>query len=228
MIAIIIAVIGGSGLNVSFMVGLAFAVAASANFPALLLALTWRRFNTTGAITGVVVGVVSSIFLVIVSPKVWPGADTVTGSPIGWELSNPGIVSIPLGFLGCYLGTILQPEEAGRAHVPRALRALRDGPWRRARAGAGLLLSGRMIEKVATNGFPGSATGKPPVRSASGPSGHRLERDQVLVRRGVDLGEREAGLEGDLEPAADRPEGRTATGQLVVAVVVRHVGESAA
>jgi cation/acetate symporter len=110
IIAIIIAVIGGSGLNVSFMVGLAFAVAASANFPALLLALTWRRFNTTGAITGVVLGVVSSIFLVIVSPKVWPGADTVTGSPIGWELSNPGIVSIPLGFLGCYLGTILSGE----------------------------------------------------------------------------------------------------------------------
>ena len=109
-IAIVVAVIGGSGLNVSFMVGLAFAVAASANFPALLLALTWRRFNTAGAITGVVVGVVSSIFLVIVSPKVWPGADTVTGSPIGWTLSNPGIVSIPLGFLGCFLGTILSRE----------------------------------------------------------------------------------------------------------------------
>jgi cation/acetate symporter len=110
IIAIIIAVIGGSGLNVSFMVGLAFAVAASANFPALLLALTWRRFNTTGAITGVVVGVVSSIFLVLVSPKVWPGADTDTGSPIGWELSNPGIVSIPLGFLGCWVGTMLSRE----------------------------------------------------------------------------------------------------------------------
>jgi cation/acetate symporter len=110
IIAIIIAVIGGSGLNVSFMVGLAFAVAASANFPALLLALTWRRFNTSGAITGVVVGVVSSIFLVIVSPKVWPGADTVTGSPIGWELSNPGIVSIPLGFLGCWIGTMISRE----------------------------------------------------------------------------------------------------------------------
>jgi cation/acetate symporter len=107
VIAIVIAVIGGSGLNVSFMVGLAFAVAASANFPALLLALSWRRFNTTGAIVGVVTGVVSSIFLVIVSPKVWPGADTVTGSPIGWNLNNPGIISIPLGFLGCYLGTIL-------------------------------------------------------------------------------------------------------------------------
>jgi cation/acetate symporter len=109
-IAIIVAVIGGSGLNVSFMVGLAFAVAASANFPALLMALTWRRFNTTGAVTGVAFGVISAIVLVVVSPKVWPGADTVTGSPIGWELANPGIISIPLGFIGCWLGTILSTE----------------------------------------------------------------------------------------------------------------------
>src|SRR5215208_2737606 len=91
-IAMLVAIIGGSGLNVSFMVGLAFAVAASANFPALLLALTWRRFNTSGAITGVLVGVISAIFLVIVSPKVWPGADSDTGSPISWPLANPGIV----------------------------------------------------------------------------------------------------------------------------------------
>jgi cation/acetate symporter len=109
-VAILVAVIGGSGLNVSFMVGLAFAVAASANFPALLLALTWRRFNTTGAVTGVLFGVISAIFLVIVSPKVWPGADSDTGSPIGWTLSNPGILSIPLGFIGCYLGTVLSKE----------------------------------------------------------------------------------------------------------------------
>ena len=92
------------------MVGLAFAVAASANFPALLLALTWRRFNTAGAVTGVLFGVISAIVLVIVSPKVWPGADTDTGSPIGWTLANPGIVSIPLGFIGCYLGTVLSKE----------------------------------------------------------------------------------------------------------------------
>jgi cation/acetate symporter len=109
-IAIVVAMVGGSGLNVSFMVGLAFAVAASANFPALLMALSWRRFNTTGAVTGVLFGVISSIALVIVSPKVWPGADTVTGSPIGWELANPGIVSIPLGFIGCWLGTMLSSE----------------------------------------------------------------------------------------------------------------------
>ncbi len=108
-IAIVIAVIGGAGLNVSFMVGLAFAVAASANFPALLLALTWRRFNTAGAVTGVLFGVISSIALVIVSPNVWPGPDS-EGSPIGWTLANPGILSIPLGFLGCWLGTVLSKE----------------------------------------------------------------------------------------------------------------------
>jgi cation/acetate symporter len=106
-IAIAIAIIGGSGLNVSFMVGLAFAVAASANFPALLLALTWRRFNTTGAVTGVLVGVVSSIALVIMSPGVWPGPDS-EGSP--FPLANPGIISIPLGFAGCWLGTVLSKE----------------------------------------------------------------------------------------------------------------------
>jgi cation/acetate symporter len=109
-VAILIAVIGGSGLNVSFMVGLAFAVAASANFPALLMALTWRRFNTTGAVTGVLFGVISSIFLVIISPKVWPGPDSEGGMLAFYSLANPGIISIPLGFVGCWLGTVLSTE----------------------------------------------------------------------------------------------------------------------
>jgi cation/acetate symporter len=106
-IAIGIALLGGAALNVSFMVGLAFAVAASANFPALLLALTWPRFNTTGAVTGVLFGVVSSIALIVMSPTVWPGPDG-EGSPFG--LTNPGIISIPLGFFGCWLGTMLSRE----------------------------------------------------------------------------------------------------------------------
>jgi cation/acetate symporter len=109
-VAILIAVIGGAGLNVSFMVGLAFAVAASANFPALLLALTWRRFNTTGAVTGVLFGVISSIFLVVISPKVWPGPDAEGGLLSFYTLANPGIISIPLGFVGCWLGTVLSTE----------------------------------------------------------------------------------------------------------------------
>ena len=81
------------------MVGLAFAVAASAKFPALLLALTWRRFNTTGAVTGVLFGVVSSIGLVLLGPD-------VASDPL-IDLTQPAIISVPLGFLGCFLGTML-------------------------------------------------------------------------------------------------------------------------
>ncbi len=109
-VAILIAIVGGAGLNVSFMVGLAFAVAASANFPALLLALSWPRFNTAGAVTGVLTGVTSAIFLVLISPTVWPGPDSEGGLIPGFELSNPGLISIPLGFLGCFLGTVLSKE----------------------------------------------------------------------------------------------------------------------
>ena len=122
-IAIGIAILGGEGLNVSFMVGLAFAVAASANFPALLLALTWPRFNTAGAVTGVLFGVISAIGLIVMSPTVWPGADSTDGHLIG--LSNPGIISIPLGFIGCWLGTMLsgREEEAERKFDELNVRA---------------------------------------------------------------------------------------------------------
>ncbi len=108
--AILIAAVGGEDLNVSFMVGLAFAVAAAANFPALLLALTWRRFNTTGALAGVLTGVISSIFLVIVSPQFWSGAGETEGAFGFYHLNNPGIITIPLGFLACYLGTVMSTE----------------------------------------------------------------------------------------------------------------------
>jgi cation/acetate symporter len=140
-IAIAIAVIGGAGLNVSFMVGLAFAVAASAIFPALLLALTWRRFNTGGAITGVLFGVISSIALVIISPTVWPGPDSEGGAFGFYDLANPGIVSIPLGFVGCWLGTMLSRET-------KAVRSfdelyVRSETGLGAEAGTGLTLTGR-------------------------------------------------------------------------------------
>ena len=109
-LAIAIAVIGGSDLNVSYMVGLAFAVAASANFPALLLALTWKRFNTTGAVCGVLFGVVSSIGIVLIGP------DVRTEDPI-INLTQPAIISVPLGFLGCILGSLLSKEESRGEHT---------------------------------------------------------------------------------------------------------------
>ena len=111
VLAILAAVIAGEGFNVSALVGLAFVVAASANFPALLLALWWRRFNTAGAVTGIAFGLISSAFFIVMSPPVWPGADSETGSPLGSiALDNPALYCIPLGFLGCWLGTVLSSE----------------------------------------------------------------------------------------------------------------------
>src|SRR5215208_1876892 len=146
-VAIVIAILGGSGLNVSFMVGLAFAVAASANFPSLLLALTWRRFNTTGAVTGVLVGTISSIALVIISPTVWPGADSEGGAFGFYDLANPGIISIPLGFLGCWLGTVLSKEER-RAERSFDELYVRSETGLGAEAGTGVGLTGRPAGKA--------------------------------------------------------------------------------
>ena len=125
----------------SFMVGLAFAVAASANFPALLLALSWRRFNTTGAVTGVLVGVISSVALVIISPTVWPGPDSEGGLFSGYDLANPGIISIPLGFIGCWLGTMLSREREEEISFNELL--VRSETGLGAEAGTGLTLTGR-------------------------------------------------------------------------------------
>jgi cation/acetate symporter len=100
-------------INVAFLVGLAFAVAASANLPALVFSLFWRRFNTAGAVTGMAVGLVSSIALILVSPSVM-GTDAkalIAGTPL-FPLKNPGLVSIPLGFLGAILGTLLSRAPA--------------------------------------------------------------------------------------------------------------------
>jgi cation/acetate symporter len=140
-VAIGIAVIGGAGLNVSFMVGLAFAVAASAIFPALLLALTWRRFNTSGAVTGVLLGVFSSIALVIISPTVWPGPDSEGGMLSFYDLANPGIISVPLGFIGCWLGTVLTREEIAERTFDELY--VRSETGLGAEVGTGLTLTGR-------------------------------------------------------------------------------------
>lgn len=101
-------------MNVAFLVALAFAVAASANLPIILLTIFWKRFNTTGAITGMLVGLFSSLLLVALSPNVWapePGVAILVGEPI-FKLANPGIVSIPLGFIGAIVGTLLSSKKA--------------------------------------------------------------------------------------------------------------------
>ena len=107
VLAIVASMLAGPKFNVSILVGLAFAVAASANLPALLMALFWPRFNTTGAVVGVLGGLLVALVIIILSPPVWPGPDG-EGSPI--PLRNPAIISIPAGLVCCWLGTMLGRE----------------------------------------------------------------------------------------------------------------------
>ncbi|MEU5231624.1 cation acetate symporter [Streptomyces anulatus] len=114
-------------LNVAFLVGLAFAVAASANLPALLYSLFWRGFTTRGAVWAVYGGLAPAVVLVLVSPVVsgsptslFPGADFQL-----FPLENPGLVSIPLGFLAGWIGTVTSPEQPDEAkHAEAEVRAL--------------------------------------------------------------------------------------------------------
>src|SRR6185436_4955281 len=84
-IAMAIAIVLGPTANVAFLVALAFAVAASANFPVILFSIYWKRFNTAGAVAGLATGLGSSILLILVSPSIM-GKDAL------FPLENPGIV----------------------------------------------------------------------------------------------------------------------------------------
>ena len=111
LVAIVLAVAAKS-LNVAFLVGLAFAMAASANLPVLVYSLHWRRFNTGGAVAAMVVGLVTAVGLALVGPSVI-GAKGIVGHGLQplTSLSNPGIVSVPAGFLAGFLGTVLTARE---------------------------------------------------------------------------------------------------------------------
>ena len=119
-VAAILLALPAQNFNVAFLVALAFAVAASANVPVILLTIFWKRFNTTGAVTGMLVGLISAVVLVILSPNVLTGPNPEPPAtpiiPIDYifPLRSPALVSVPLGFLGCYLGTILGGRGAER------------------------------------------------------------------------------------------------------------------
>ena len=101
-------------LNIAFLVALAFAVAASANLPALLFNLFWKRFNTSGAVWSIYGGLISAVVLVVFSPVV-SGKPTsmFTDADFAWfPLSNPGIISIPLGFILGVVGTYLGRDKS--------------------------------------------------------------------------------------------------------------------
>jgi len=113
-------------LNVAFLVALAFAVAASANLPAILYSLFWSRFNTSGALWSIYGGLIAAVVLVFFSPVV-SGSPTAMFPDSDWHwfpLSNPGIISIPIGFLCGYIGTLLSKERDEDKYAELEVRSL--------------------------------------------------------------------------------------------------------
>jgi cation/acetate symporter len=115
----VVAVILGilfKGQNVAFMVGLAFAVAASGNFPALLLSIVWSRFNTAGAVCSIVAGALLAVVLIVLSPTIW--VDLLHHQAAIFPLRNPAIVSMPVGFLAGIIASLAvrEPEAEARFH----------------------------------------------------------------------------------------------------------------
>jgi cation/acetate symporter len=103
--------------NVAFMVGLAFAIAASCNFPVLVMSIFWRGLTTRGAMIGGFLGLISAVVGVVLSPAVW---ETTLGfakgsAPI--KLDNPAIFSMALAFAGIWLFSIL--DRSKRAQIDR-------------------------------------------------------------------------------------------------------------
>jgi cation/acetate symporter len=95
------------GQNVAYMVGLAFAIAASANFPALVLSIFWSRLTTAGAQASMLIGTVSTLTLIYLSPTIQ--IDILKNAEAVFPLRNPGIVTIPLSFAVAILVSLLRP-----------------------------------------------------------------------------------------------------------------------
>jgi len=100
--------------NIAFMVSLAFAVAASANFPVLFMSVLWKDCTTRGAVIGGFLGLASSVALTVVSPSVW---EATLGYPKGSALfpyTSPCLFSMTIGFVGIWLFSILDNSEQAR------------------------------------------------------------------------------------------------------------------
>ncbi len=117
----IIAVILGIAFqkqNIAFMVSLAFAVAASANFPVLFMSVLWKDCTTKGAVVGGFLGLISSVALTVLSPSVW---EATLGNAVGsapFPYTSPAIFSMPLAFFAIWL--VSKMDNGERARIDRA------------------------------------------------------------------------------------------------------------
>ena len=120
----ILLALGAQTLNVAFLVSLAFCIAASANLPVIIYTIYYKKFNTTGAVAAMVTGLVSALILVAVSPNIWSpeGKAILIGSPL-FPLTNPAIISVPLGFLAGWIGSLVGEKSDAKKYAEVEVKA---------------------------------------------------------------------------------------------------------
>lgn len=99
-------------INVTFLVSMTFIVAASSIFPVLLLTIYWKRFTGVGAIAGIFSGLAASLLFVCLGPYIMNPTDGWIRGEAVFSLYNPGIITIPIGFLGAYVGSVLSSKQS--------------------------------------------------------------------------------------------------------------------
>ncbi|WP_249352266.1 solute symporter family protein [Nocardiopsis akebiae] len=132
-VAIVLAV-RAQEMNVAFLVGLAFAVAAAANLPVILLTMFWRRFNTRGVEWGVYGGLSATLLLMLLSPVMSGRTDPVTGENLSvlpawidiqlFPMENPALLAVPFGFACAVAGSLLSPERDTARFTELRVRSL--------------------------------------------------------------------------------------------------------
>ena len=126
VISIILALFAQS-LNVSFLVSFAFCIGASANLPVIFYTIYWKKFNSTGVVWAIVTGLVSCLVLGALGPNVWnpvEGKAIFVGDPLV-PLSVPAIITIPLGFLAGYVGSIVGSRKVNQKEAEEIYKEIR-------------------------------------------------------------------------------------------------------
>jgi len=129
------------GMNVSYLVGWAFAVAASANLPAIIMLLFWKRTTAKGIAASIVVGVVSALGLILLSPEMYKELYGLAPESAPFGLDSPAIISMPLSFIALVVGSLLSAPEKQVAERPAKLVT---APGRELRVAAAMTRDGDM------------------------------------------------------------------------------------
>ncbi|MBH0119113.1 cation acetate symporter [Rhodococcus sp. HM1] len=110
VVAIGLTMLIGDDTNITYFMGMAFMVAGSAHLPALVLSLNWRRFNSTGAVWGILVGLVSTVVSLMFTQALWLG-----DGPAPLTIQLPVIITMPLGLAACVIGSLVGEKLRGRS-----------------------------------------------------------------------------------------------------------------